>query len=118
MILAWIKAPLFHFCAGNANMKLFLIDCVCLVLDFSIYHLSPFEPFQVLEVKIPKDQNTQRARGFSFVLFENRKSVEKATRERYHVINNKTVNYFCYIFATHCYYLYYYYFMLLFVLLS
>lgn len=47
---------------------------------------------QVLEVKIPKDQNTQRARGFSFVLFDNAESVIEATKERYHTINNKTVS--------------------------
>jgi len=46
---------------------------------------------KVLEVKIPKDQNTQRARGFSFVLFDNAESVIEATKERYHTINNKTV---------------------------
>ncbi|XP_066932231.1 heterogeneous nuclear ribonucleoprotein D-like-B isoform X2 [Clytia hemisphaerica] len=45
----------------------------------------------VLEVKIPKDQNTQRARGFSFVLFETPECVIAATKERYHRINNKTV---------------------------
>jgi len=46
---------------------------------------------KVLEVKLPKDQNTQRARGFSFVLFDNGESVIEATKERYHTINNKTV---------------------------
>ncbi|XP_065672350.1 RNA-binding protein Musashi homolog 1 isoform X3 [Hydra vulgaris] len=45
----------------------------------------------VLEVKIPKDQNTHRARGFSFVLFEDRESVLAATKERYQKINGKTV---------------------------
>lgn len=45
----------------------------------------------VLEVKIPKDQNTQRARGFSFVLFDNANSVHAATQERFHRINGKTV---------------------------
>ncbi|XP_057300341.1 heterogeneous nuclear ribonucleoprotein A/B-like [Hydractinia symbiolongicarpus] len=51
-----------------------------------------FQEFgKVLEVKIPKDQNTQRARGFSFVLFENADCVINATKERFHRINGKMV---------------------------
>jgi RNA recognition motif-containing protein len=46
---------------------------------------------KVLEVKIPKDQNTQRARGFSFVLFESPDGVINATKERFHKVNGKMV---------------------------
>jgi hypothetical protein len=46
---------------------------------------------KVLEVKIPKDQNTQRARGFSFVLFESPDGVVNATKERFHKVNGKMV---------------------------
>lgn len=46
---------------------------------------------KVLEVKIPKDQNTQRARGFSFVLFESPEGVVNATKERFHKVNGKMV---------------------------
>jgi len=53
---------------------------------------SHFKEFgKVLEVKIPKDPNTQRARGFSFVLFESPDGVLNATKERYHKINSKMV---------------------------
>jgi len=53
---------------------------------------SYFNSFgKVLEVKIPKDQETQRGRGFAFVLFESPEQVKSATNDRYHRLNGKMV---------------------------
>jgi len=46
---------------------------------------------KIIGVNMPRDYNTKNPRGFAFVGFEDTDAVEKATRDRFHQINGKTV---------------------------